>query len=153
MLDCYAQCVVCGEYREECLKQEDSKVYCFNHSPRYGATHQKGACFLCREEDVPLEKHHIARRKHYPATVQICSNCHRLISSGNNRIIELVLVLLLAQRLKTIDPFTQEITEIHWLDVDENNSQPITKLEALLLAFIQEQYDHDNHSNTIPESL
>lgn len=43
-------------------------------------THSRGYCWVCHRDHLPLEKHHLAGRKHASFTVPVCLNCHALLS-------------------------------------------------------------------------
>jgi hypothetical protein len=73
----YQSCNQCGEYRKVTLRKNLEPNLCHNCADK---THSQGSCELCHRDHLPLERHHLAGRKHAPNTVPICLNCHAMLS-------------------------------------------------------------------------
>lgn len=72
----YASCTECDEYRQAALRKSAIGL-CHNCADN---AHPRGYCWACKREDLPLERHHLAGRRHANFTVPICLNCHALLS-------------------------------------------------------------------------
>jgi hypothetical protein len=77
-------CARCGEWEAAALRLIDGKILCQNCEPP--GTHRRGHCTICGRDAVPLEWHHIARRRYHPTLVRaICLNCHAILSAWQRR--------------------------------------------------------------------
>lgn len=74
----------CGEYYRDALRMTASGIMCRNCAHTQ-ATHRRGRCAICSAY-APMEQHHIAGRKHSPITIQICLNCHAIMSKRQYRL-------------------------------------------------------------------
>ncbi len=72
----YSNCRQCGEYRKATLRKSAVGL-CHNCADK---RHKKGECQACHGDNLPLELHHPAGKKHAPATIPICLNCHAILS-------------------------------------------------------------------------
>ena len=76
----YAGCA-CGEYLTDALRRRlrNGRPQCMNCAD---TRHARGLCAVCLQDDVPIENHHIAGRKHGDTVIPICLNCHALLSQS-----------------------------------------------------------------------
>lgn len=74
----YAGCL-CGEYWAVALRRGliSGRPRCRNCAD---TRHPRGTCSVCMGEGLPIERHHIARRKWSKETAKVCLNCHAILS-------------------------------------------------------------------------
>jgi hypothetical protein len=72
----YASCELCGEYQLAALRKQSGMVICANCADH---EHRIGPCAVCNR-DGPVEQHHVAGKRHAPDTLQVCLNCHAVLS-------------------------------------------------------------------------
>jgi len=76
MVNDYRSCRECGEFRKPALRRNERNL-CHNCADK---SHSHGNCWICRQDELPLEHHHLAGKKHAQRTVPICLNCHAMFS-------------------------------------------------------------------------
>ncbi len=69
-------CPFCGEPNILALRQRPYGVICANCE---ATRHAMGTCATCGIYK-PIEKHHVAGRKHWAVTLPVCLNCHAILS-------------------------------------------------------------------------
>jgi hypothetical protein len=73
----YASCAVCGEYAQAALAISRGRVLCRNCRARRP---QRGVCAICNRT-APTEIHHVAMERQIKhLTIEVCLNCHALLS-------------------------------------------------------------------------
>jgi len=72
----FSVCEECGEYREDCLIEDSDGILCFNCTRRGRLQKQRGTCFWCGRENMPVEQHHPLGRKYHDGTLDLCRCCH-----------------------------------------------------------------------------
>jgi len=75
----------CGEFYRDTLRpasaDADGGHVCRNCADSH---HRRGRCAICSIV-APIEQHHVAGKKHSPITLQVCLNCHAILSQRQYR--------------------------------------------------------------------
>ncbi len=71
----------CGEFYRDALRPTDGGHVCRNCADSH---HKRGRCSICSIV-APVEQHHVAGKKHSPITLQVCLNCHAILSKRQYR--------------------------------------------------------------------
>jgi hypothetical protein len=78
----YASCERCGEYAYTTLAISRGRILCRNCRARRP---QRGTCTICTRE-APTEIHHVAMERQIKhLTIEVCLNCHTILSLWQKR--------------------------------------------------------------------
>lgn len=69
-------CSLCGESNALALRQRSRGIVCADCED---TRHAPGVCAICGKHK-PIERHHVAGRKHWAVTIPVCLNDHAILS-------------------------------------------------------------------------
>ena len=69
-------CPCCGESYQAAMRSSGHCANCTGTEPSIG----RGCCWICERDDVPLQRHHSAGRRYSDDTIDVCLNCHSVLS-------------------------------------------------------------------------
>lgn len=117
-----ACCSLCGEPNILALRQRPHGIVCANCDDATSRNRSCGRCAICGKQG-PIERHHVAGRKHWPVTIPVCLSCHAILShyqrqwpQGQTRLFYIVQGTLECMSLWVQrNTLASQLTEMLWL--------------------------------------